>query len=91
MFNGKQPNAEVAKHWLRRMKRILVELNILEEKRVSLAAYMLVNKANFWWESMKRVYDTEMMTWDEFERIFLDKYFEEVAKHVKRMEFEHLI
>ncbi|KAL6336406.1 hypothetical protein AAG906_014578 [Vitis piasezkii] len=64
-------------HWLRRMRRILVGLDIPEEKRVSLAAYMLVDKTDFWWESMKRVYDTE--------------YFGEVAKHAKMMEFEHLI
>ena len=56
-----------------------------------MAAYMLVDKADFWWESIKRVYDTEVMTWEEFDRIFLDKYFGEVAKHAKRMEFEHLI
>ena len=31
------------------------------------------------------------MTKEEFERIFLGKYFGEVAKHAKRMEFEHLI
>ncbi|KAL6329105.1 hypothetical protein AAG906_007651 [Vitis piasezkii] len=30
--------------------------------------------AYFWWESMKRVYDTEVMTREEFE-IFLGKYF----------------
>ena len=40
---------------------------------------------------MKRVYDTEVMTWEEFERILLGKYFREVAKHAKRVEFEHLI
>ena len=66
-------------------------VDILKERRVGLAAYILVDKANFWWESMKRVFDTEVMTWEEFERIFLGKYFEEVAKHSKRMEFEHLI
>ena len=37
------------------------------------------------------VYDTEVMTLEEFEKIFLDKYFGEVAKHAKMMEFEHLI
>ncbi|KAL6348334.1 hypothetical protein AAG906_005634 [Vitis piasezkii] len=88
-FNG-EPSAE-AEHWLRRMRRILVGLDIPEERRVGLATYMLVDKADFWWESMKRVYDTEVMTWEEFERIFLGKYFGEVAKHAKRMEFEHLI
>ncbi|XP_034701176.1 uncharacterized protein LOC117926612 [Vitis riparia] len=89
-FNG-EPSAEAAEHWLRRMRRILVGLDIPEERRVGLATYMLVGKADFWWESMKRVYDTEVMTWEEFERIFLGKYFGEVAKHAKRMEFEHLI
>ncbi|RVW60606.1 Retrovirus-related Pol polyprotein from transposon 17.6 [Vitis vinifera] len=90
-FNGEPSAAEAAEHWLRRMRRILVGLDIPEERRVGLAAYMLVDKADFWWESMKRVYDTEVMTWEEFERIFLGKYFGEVAKHAKRMEFEHLI
>ena len=60
-FNG-EPNVEAAEHWLRRMKRILVGLDIPKEKWVSLAIYMLVDKANIWWETMKRVYDTEMMT-----------------------------
>ena len=83
-FNG-EPNAKAVEHWLRRMKRILVGLEIPEEMRVSLAAYMLVDKADFWWESMKRVYDTGVMTWEEFERIFLGKYFGDVAKHAKRM------
>ncbi|RVW60237.1 Transposon Ty3-I Gag-Pol polyprotein [Vitis vinifera] len=90
-FNGEPSAAEAAEHWLRRMRRILVGLDIPEERRVGLAAYMLVDKADFRWESMKRVYDTEVMTWEEFERIFLGKYFGEVAKHAKRMEFEHLI
>ena len=40
---------------------------------------------------MKRVYDIDVMTWEEFERLFLDIYFGEVAKHAKMMEFEHLI
>ena len=47
---------------MRRMKRILVGLDIPEERRVSLVAYMLVDKADFWWESMKIVYDIEVMT-----------------------------
>ena len=89
-FNG-EPSAEAVGNWLRRMKRILVGLDIPEERRVSLAAYMFVDKVDFWWESMKRVYDTEVMTWEEFERIFLGKYFGKVAKHTKRMKFEHLI
>ena len=40
---------------------------------------------------MKKMYDTKVMIWEEFERTFLSKYFGEVAKHAKMMEFEHLI
>ena len=32
---------------------------------------------------MKRVYDTEVMTWEEFERIFLRKYFREVLSMLR--------
>ena len=45
-FNG-EPNAKAAEHWLRRMKRILVGLNIPEERMVSLMDYMLVDKVDF--------------------------------------------
>ncbi|RVX14525.1 Transposon Ty3-I Gag-Pol polyprotein [Vitis vinifera] len=59
-FNG-ESSAEAAEHWLRRMRRILVDWTYLRKEG------------------------------EEFERIFLGKYFGEVAKHAKRMEFEHLI
>ncbi|RVW37741.1 hypothetical protein CK203_116444 [Vitis vinifera] len=72
-------------------EEVHVGLDIPKEMRVSLTAYMLVDKVDFWWESMKRVYDTKAMAWEEFERIFLGKYFREVDEHAKMMEFEHLI
>ncbi|RVW95578.1 hypothetical protein CK203_039116 [Vitis vinifera] len=72
-------------------EEVHVGLDIPKEMRVSLTAYMLVDKVDFWWESIKRVYDTKAMAWEEFERIFLGKYFREVDEHAKMMEFEHLI
>ena len=84
-FTG-EPDAGVAENWLRRIRRILDGLDIPGERRVSLAAYMLVDRADFWWETMKQVHKTQTITWDQFERIFLDKYVGEVAKHTKRME-----
>ena len=44
-FNG-EPNAKAVENQLRHMKRILVRLGIPEDRRVSLAAYMLVDKAD---------------------------------------------
>ena len=73
------------------MKRILVGLDIPEKMRVSLPTYMPIDKVDIWWETMKRVYNTKVMKWEEFERIFLGKYFGEVTKHAKRMEIKHLI
>ena len=68
-------------NWLRRIKRIFDGLYIPGEGRVGFAAYMLVNKADFGGETMKQAHNIEAMTWDQFERIFRDKYFGEVAKH----------
>ena len=45
-FN-EESNAEMTKTWLRHIKRILKELDIPKEMRVSLVAYMLVDKINF--------------------------------------------
>ncbi|RVW83324.1 Retrovirus-related Pol polyprotein from transposon 17.6 [Vitis vinifera] len=57
--------------------------------------FMVMQPPSFNGEPIRKqlniVYDTEVMTWEKFERIFLGKYFGEVAKHAKRMEFEHLI
>ncbi|RVW90672.1 hypothetical protein CK203_038750 [Vitis vinifera] len=80
-FND-EPNVEAIDHWLRRMKRILVGLDILEKRRVSLSTYVLVDKADIRWETMKRVYNTEVITWEEFERIFLGKYFGENTRSI---------
>lgn len=45
-FNG-ESNAKMTKKWLRHIKRILKELDIPKEMRVSLVAYMLVDKIDF--------------------------------------------
>lgn len=49
----------------------------------------MLDKVDFWWETM-RVNDTNAMMWDRFEEIFPNKYYREVVRHTKRMEFKHL-
>ena len=57
-----EPGIELAEIWLRRIKMIFYGLDIPKERRVGLAAYMRVDKADFWWETMKRADNTKAMT-----------------------------
>ena len=69
-----EPYAELAKNWLRLVKRMFYGLDIPKERQVGLVAYMLWDRVDFWWETMKQAHNIEAMTWDQFERIFCDKY-----------------
>ena len=52
-FFAKELDIKLAENWLRCIKRIFDGLDIPEERRVGLAAYMLVDRVDFWWEIMK--------------------------------------
>ena len=57
-----EPNVELAKNWLRLVKRMFYGLDIPKERRVGLAAYMLVDMVDFWWETMKQAHNIKAMT-----------------------------
>lgn len=53
----REPNAMVAKNLLRSIKGILESLDIPKERIMSLVKYMLMNKVDLWWETIKRIYN----------------------------------
>ena len=50
-----------AEHWLKEVKKILDVLEVLEERRVSLASFMLRDEADSWWDMVKSTHDVPHM------------------------------
>ena len=81
----------VADHWFMQIENILEAMEITSNAtRIRLAAFQLEGEARVWWRWVKTSRDLEVMTWAEFQELFMGKYFPETAKHAKAQEFLEL-
>ena len=81
----------VADHWFIQIENILETMEITSDTtRIRLAAFQLKGKARVWWRWARTSRDLEVMTWVEFQELFMGKYFQETAKHAKAQEFLEL-
>ena len=80
----------VADHWFRQVERILEAMEITSDAaRIRLATFRLEGESYIWWD-FKVSRDPEMMTWGEFRKLFMDKFFSTSARHAKAREFLEL-
>ena len=78
----------VTNHWFIQIENVLEAMKITSDTtRVRLAAFQLENEAQVWWRWATTSRDLEVMTWAEFQELFMGKYFPETAKHAKAQEF----
>ena len=81
----------VADHWFRQIERILRAMEITSDTtRIMLASFQLRGESQIWWEWVTTSRDLETMTWDDFRRLFMGKYFSAYARHAKAREFLEL-
>ena len=57
------------------MEKSFEILRVAEEQKTIFATYMLKGEANLWWESKKNLEEEDLVTWEQFSKLFLDKYF----------------
>ena len=82
----------VADHWFRQIERILRAMEItFDTTRITLASFQLEGEPQIWWEWVTTSRDLETMSWDDFCRLFMGKYFSASARHAKAREFLELI
>ena len=55
--------------------------------RIRLAAFQLEGEAQVWWRWARTSRDLEVMTWEEFQELFMGKYFSETTRHAKAQQF----
>ena len=58
--------------------------------RIKLAAFQLEGEAQVWWKWERTSRNLEVMTWAEFQELFMSKYFPDTARHAKAQEFLEL-
>ena len=81
----------VADHWFMQIKNVLEAMEItFDTIRIRLAAFQLEGKARVWWRWVRTSRDLEVMTWAEFQELFMGKYFPETTRHAKAQEFLEL-
>ena len=61
-----------------------------KEEKLTFVAFMLRGKAEYWWDSIKRIHNEATMQWVEFKEHFYNKYFSETVCSAKRREFVYL-
>ncbi|MQL95187.1 hypothetical protein Taro_027851, partial [Colocasia esculenta] len=81
----------LAESWMREIEKIFRAIRCAEEDKVSLATYMLQERADVWWSSLLRTRFEDgavEVAWDEFVRLFWAKF---IPEHIQdKMEQEFL-
>ena len=79
----------VASHWFMQIENVLEAMEITSDAtRIRLAAFQLEGEAQVWWKWAKTYRDLEVMTWAEFQELFMGKYFPEIAKAQEFLELK---
>ena len=78
----------VADYWFMQIQNVLEAMEITSDTtKIRLAAFQLEGEAQGWWRWARTSRDLEVMTWVEFQELFMGKYFSETARHAKAQEF----
>ena len=81
----------VASHWFMQIEKVLEAMKITSDAtKIRLDAFQLEGEAQVWWKWARTSRDLEVMTWAEFQELFMGKYFPDTARHAKAQEFLEL-
>ena len=73
------------------IENILEAMEITSDTtRIRLAAFQLEGEAQVWWRWVRTSRDLEVMTWTEYQELFMGKHFPETARHAQAQEFLEL-
>ncbi|XP_020230143.1 uncharacterized protein LOC109810937 [Cajanus cajan] len=83
---------DVAMNWLMEIEKIFNAMECPLAQKVRLATFMLTADAHFWWEgALQRMIDGGVqLNWDNFKKVFLEKYFPDDVRSQKEVEFLEL-
>ncbi|XP_075478869.1 uncharacterized protein LOC142519726 [Primulina tabacum] len=75
----------VAEGWIRSLEVIFRYMDMADADRVRCSIYLLKGNASLWWEGAERGVNLATLTWEDFKRIFYDKYLSsDIPSRLKR-------
>jgi len=79
--------AEVAGHWLRKVERVINQMQVPEELRVDCVTQLLVKSGHSWWETIRERRSGEVLRWRDFHEEFEERYYSWEHRREKEQEF----
>ncbi|XP_027364444.1 uncharacterized protein LOC113871551 [Abrus precatorius] len=81
-----------AKLWLQKLEKIFTIMECPNMQKVTLSVFMLEGEVENWWHGTQQLMMVagEVVTWEAFQRKFLEKYFPENVRRAKETEFMYL-
>lgn len=80
----------VAEGWIKSLEVIFRYMNMADADRIRCAIFHLKGDALLWWEGAERGTNLNTLSWDEFKRIFYEKYFTADVRSRLQREFMSL-
>lgn len=83
---------ERAEEWIQTLEDIFIAMECPDDRRVSHSSFQLQGDAKVWWKANQRMLEQrgEIITWELFKTLFLEKYFPASARNAKEVEFNKL-
>ena len=63
-----------AKIWLREIEKTFEMVDVEDDKKTILDAYMLNRMGNYWWEAKLVLEESSVISWSRFKKLFLNKH-----------------
>jgi len=82
-YSGEE-DAEVAGHWLRKVERVIDQMQVPEETRVDYVTQLLTESAHSWWETIRERRAGEELRWKHFREEFKERYYSGQAPERER-------
>ncbi|XP_062116236.1 uncharacterized protein LOC133830299 [Humulus lupulus] len=80
-----------AEQWMSMLNTILDFMKVVGSERVACAAYMFREDARIWWEVVGQTKDVNLLSWEEFQTLFNEKYYNDAIRAAKADEFMRLL
>jgi hypothetical protein len=85
-YRGEE-DAKVARHWLRKVERVINQMQMPEKLRVDCLTQLLVDSAHSWWQTIIERRSREVLRWRDFHEEFEERYYSWEHRREKEQEF----